>query len=190
MAVNQQTINYATRQQVKAETAKQTAKERGRQQRLSASHREKRKQASQAQRAQLQVETAQKREEIRQQAAAQRASDRTAAKAASKPSSANRAVSATGSAIGSAGSTAANTSVGQLILLVLFVMAGLIIFYNLVTAPHTTNLRLNQLGGWLGVFSSNTPLFTKASPGLRPMGTVPGMPSPSGSTGSTGAAVG
>lgn len=62
------------------------------------------------------------------------------------------------------GSVATPSSDSNLIMTTLFVIAGLIVFYVLVTNPSTTSW-LGGLGTTLHAFSSNKPLFTTTTKG-------------------------
>src|SRR6516162_4635631 len=57
-------------------------------------------------------------------------------------------------------STATPSSDSNLIMTTIFLMAGLIVFYLIVTKAETTASWLNGVSTWLHTLSSNTPLFT------------------------------
>lgn len=187
MPPSKSTVDFATREAIRKDTKINVERTRGRQHRATAKARSKAKQAEQAQKAQLAVETAQRREDIKAAAIQQRAALKAQAKAAPKQSNARRVVSGVGTVAGAAGSgasTASDTTVGQVVILVLSIMGGLIIFYLFVTRPNQTSLKSQQLTGWLNMFSTDSPLFVKVSPtkntGTRPAGGSTGSTSSSG----------
>ena len=67
---------------------------------------------------------------------------------------------AQGAAIGKVTDTATPSGDSNLIMVTIFVMAGLIIVYQLVTKVEATQGFLGGLSTWVHTLSSNTPLFT------------------------------
>lgn len=62
-------------------------------------------------------------------------------------------------------STATPSGDSNLVMVTIFVMAGLIVFYKIVTQADTTSGWLSSLSDMLHTVSSNTPLFTSVSKG-------------------------
>jgi len=110
----------------------------------------------------------QQRIETERALAAQRISNRRS----QQPSRVRRVAGATGSTVASTGSSTTKTRPGQLVILVILVMGGLIVFYNLVSRPKPTSTKLGQLGGWLSFLSTDKPLFTKVAPTTKASGTL------------------
>lgn len=56
-----------------------------------------------------------------------------------------------------------SSSHGSTILMVLLIMGGLILVYDLVTHPQPTGTFLGSVSNWLATISTNSPLFTKTA---------------------------
>jgi hypothetical protein len=67
-----------------------------------------------------------------------------------------------GAAVGKVVDTATPSGNSNLIMVTIFVMAGLVIVYQLVTKTAATAGFLGGASNWLHTFSSNTPLFITA----------------------------
>lgn len=171
MPPSKSTVDFATREAIRSESKKLATRERGRQSRSVVRARSKAKIAEAQERSRLQIEAAQRREDIKAAGAQQRAALKAQAKATPTQSRARQVAGGTASAIGGGVSSASQTSVGQIVILVLMVMGGLIVFFNLVTRPQATNTKFGQLGGWLATLSTDKPLFVKNT-GTRPAGTT------------------
>ena len=99
---------------------------------------------------------------IKLQTSAQNRAARRQEEAALKPSRTQRYVSsAQGAVAQKAISTATPSGDSNLIMVTIFIMAGLIVVYKLVSFPETTANWLNGLGNFMHAFSSNAPLFTQ-----------------------------